>query len=183
MTDDNNSVIQPEKISDIPQGVMMRIFSLMAIPLGAGALMMLSGIIFQEFNVAPLVGAVLILAVIGGLRVLSILGLIMTEGYVVLRGEVISVSSEKFDKKVKIVQMQNIDSGLSLSFRYTPSREIEIGSPVTLYMIANEPINNKDEIGPFVEGYLQVIFANVADDSSGDNSDGSISAADFLKHK
>lgn len=142
--------------------------------------MVFSGVVFQEFNVAPLITAALILAAIGGVRVISIIGLIMSDGYVILKGDVISVTTEKFDKKTKIVQMENMDSELTLSFRYSHSREIEIGTPVTLYMISSEPINNRDEIGPFVEGYLQVVFANVADEKD-DQTDNQMSAADFLK--
>ena len=175
----DKDIIIPQKISEIPQSIMTRIISLIAFPLGLGAIMMISGFVFEEFNVAPLIGAALILAAIGAIRTVSIILLIMSEGYVVLKGEVISVTAERFDKKTKIIQMENHDSGLTLAFRYSQSRVIDVGTPVTLYMISNEPIENKDEIGPFVEGYLQVVFANVADDS--EEGDGKMSAADFLK--
>ncbi len=173
------TIIKPQKVSEIPNNILTRIFSLMGLPLVMGCLIILSGFIFKEFNTSPLLIAALILTAIGALRVISVIGVILTDGYIILNGIVTAVSTEKFDKKTKIIQMRDLENDVSLSFSYAGSRDIEVNTPISLYIISSEPIENKPEIGPYVEGYLQVVFTETPEIAD-NNNDSDISAADLL---
>lgn len=164
--DDNDKLVQddlgiifPESFDDIPSPIIKRAFQLVIIMLIVFLAIIGGHFLLPQFNYIEMAIAALILGLYASIRAFLIFVSILNCGYVVYRGEVVNIYTEKFDKKSFILQIYDEKRDLYLAFNYAGGRSVVEGTPVSLYLSPNEPIIEDANCGNKVEGYLAVVFS------------------------
>lgn len=170
-----SAIVYPESFDKIPVPIRRRAFMMLYLT-GILILVILAArFLFPNFYYIEMLAAVLILGLYSAVKAFIVIKGTIKVGYIQLKGSVVNVYPEKFDKKSYNVQMYDEDREVYLTFKYSGGKAIDPGIPVTLYLSPTEEIINDDELGNAVEGYLAVVFsADNISDQAGKKSAGSV---------
>ena len=170
-----DKIIHPETFSDIPSAITSGVFK------SAGVLGLLAvaaliiGFLLPGFNNLPYIIIFALLCVFFCIRGYFILKSITTNGYIIIKGIVSSVTPGKFDKKQRTVQFV-IEDGDEISsndkylaFPYSGTANVVEDCPVTLYVSPLTSIENNNDFGRYINNYYAVQFTKASESSTDNN--------------
>lgn len=160
-----NESPKKEKENEVPQPIKSKIALSLTTTLVINIFILLSGLVFPEFNNIPIFIAFLIFSIYILLACLGTYIGIKIYGYVTFSGYIVNYKKNAFSKNSYTIQFYDEDKNAYISFKYTGKNSLEYDLPLTLYVYPNEPIKMTED-GYFFEKYITCVFSSKYDDSS-----------------